>query len=118
MTSTPNVLKDPTGWSHVPPRLGGRDGAGFDQLRNKERTETQISFLVSDFTEQRRRVDPPRDHGAFPRGSSSAPLEERVVVIEVQLEPDIFLPGKVFRGAVAVRGYDNLELSLTVWSDE
>jgi hypothetical protein len=49
---------------------------------------------------------------------SLGPLEERVVAIEVALEPDLFPPGKQFRGAVAVKGYHNLELSLTVWADE
>lgn len=95
----------------------GKTAQGSITLRNQERTETQISFLVSDFTSSDGESMRPAI-AVVPERFELAPLEERVVVIEVQLEPDIFLPGKVFRGAVAVRGYDNLELSLSVWSDE
>jgi hypothetical protein len=95
----------------------GETARGTITLRNQERMETQISFLVSDFTSSDGEsirpviaVDPER--------FELAPFEERVVMFEVLLEPDTFSPGKVFRGAVAVRGYDNLELALSVWSDE
>jgi hypothetical protein len=95
----------------------GETARGSISLRNNERVETEISFLVSDFTAS--------DGGSIrpivsvlPQRFVLGPYQERVVVIEVQLEPDLFPPGQLFRGAVAVRGYDNLELSLTVWSDE
>ena len=95
----------------------GETARGTLTLRNQERTGTHISFLVSDFTSS----DGESIRAAIavvPERFELAPFEERVVVVEVVLEPDTFLPGKVFRGTVAVRGYDNLELSLSVWSDE
>jgi hypothetical protein len=95
----------------------GETARGSISLRNNERVETEISFLVSDFTAS--------DGGSIrpivsvlPQRFVLGPYQERVVVIEVQLEPELFPPGQLFRGAVAVRGYDNLELALTVWSDE
>ncbi len=95
----------------------GETARGSISLRNNERVETEISFLVSDFT---------ASHGGsirpvvsvLPERFVLGPYQERVVVIEVLLEPELFPPGQLFRGAVAVRGYDNLELALTVWSDE
>jgi hypothetical protein len=95
----------------------GETARGSITLRNQERTMTQISFLVSDFTSNDGESIRPAI-AVVPERFDLAPLEERVVVIEVVLHPDTFLPGKVFRGAVAVRGYDHLELSLGVWSDE
>ena len=95
----------------------GETARGSITLRNQEQTETRISFLVSDFTSSDGESIRPAI-AVDPERFELAPFEERVVVIEVLLEPDTFLPGKVFRGAVAVRGYDSLELSLSVWSDE
>ena len=95
----------------------GETARGSITLRNQEQTETRISFLVSDFTSSDGESIRPAI-AVVPERFELAPLEERVVVIEVLLEPDTFLPGKVFCGAVAVRGYDSLELSLSVWSDE
>jgi hypothetical protein len=95
----------------------GETAKGSISLQNKERAETEISFLASDLTSSDGQSIRP-SITVLPDRFSLGPLEERVVVIEVALEPDLFPPGKQFRGAVAVRGYDNLELSLTVWSDE
>jgi hypothetical protein len=95
----------------------GESAKGSMSLRNKERAETEISFLVSDLTSSEGEFIRP-SITIIPDRFSLGPLEERVVVIEVEIEPDLFPPGKQFRGAVAVRGYDNLELALTVWSDE
>lgn len=95
----------------------GESAKGSISLRNKERAETEISFLVSDLTSSDGESIRP-SITVVPDRFLLGPLEERVVVIEVALEPDLFPPGKQFRGAVAVRGYDNLELALTVWCDE
>jgi len=95
----------------------GETAKGSISLQNKERVETEISFLASELTSNDGATIRP-SITVLPDRFSLGPLEERVVVIEVVLEPDLFPPGKLFRGAVAVRGYDNLELSLTVWSDE
>jgi hypothetical protein len=95
----------------------GETAKGAISLQNRERAETEISFLASDLTSSDGTSIRP-SVTVLPDRFSLGPLEERVVVIEVALEPDLFPPGKLFRGAVAVRGYDNLELSLTVWSDE
>jgi hypothetical protein len=95
----------------------GESANGSISLRNKERAEREISFLASDLTSSDGESIRP-SITVLPDRFSLGPLEERVVVIEVALEPDLFPPGKQFRGAVAVRGYDNLELALTVWSDE
>jgi hypothetical protein len=95
----------------------GESAKGSISLRNKEEAETEISFLASDLTSSDGESIRPRIT-VVPDRFSLGPLEERVVVIEVALERDLFPPGKEFRGAVAVRGYDNLELALTVWSDE
>ena len=95
----------------------GESAKGSISLRNKERAETEISFLVSDLTSSDGESIRP-NITVVPDRFLLGPLEERVVVIEVALEPDLFPPGKQFRGAVAVRGYDNLELALTVWCDE
>jgi hypothetical protein len=95
----------------------GETAKGSISLQNKERVETEISFLASDLTSSDGHSIRPSIK-VFPDRFSLGPLEERVVVIEVALEPELFPPGKQFRGAVAVRGYDNLELSLTVWSDK
>ena len=104
----------------VPMSLHARAGEtakGSISLQNKERAETEISFLASDLTSSDGQSIRPTIT-VLPDRFSLGPLEERVVVIEVALDPDLFPPGKQFRGAVAVRGYDNLELALTVWSDE
>jgi hypothetical protein len=95
----------------------GETASGSISLRNNERVETEISFLVSDFTASDGRSIRPVV-SVFPERFVLGPYEERVVVLEVTLDSDLFPPGKLFRGAVAVRGYDNLELSVTVWSDE
>lgn len=95
----------------------GESAKGSISLRNKERAETEISFLVSDLTSSDG-VSIRPNITVVPDRFLLGPLEERAVVIEVALEPDLFPPGKQFRGAVAVRGYDNLELALTVWCDE
>jgi hypothetical protein len=95
----------------------GELAKGSISLRNKERAETEISFLASDLTSSDGESIRP-NITLVPDRFLLGPLEERVVVIEVALEPDLFPPGKQFRGAVAVRGYDNLELALTVWCDE
>lgn len=95
----------------------GETARGSISLRNNEQVETEISFLVSDFTSNDGRSIRPVVT-VLPERFVLGPYDERVVVIEVQLEPDLFPPGQLFRAAVAVRGYDNLELSLTVWSDE
>ena len=95
----------------------GETAKGSVSLANKERTETEISFLASDFASDDGNSIRPAI-AILPDRFWLGPLEERVVVIEVALEPELFPPGKKFRGAVAVRGYDNLELTLTVWSDE
>lgn len=103
----------------VPMSLHARVGEvarGSISLQNKERAETEISFLASDLTSSDGESIRP-SITVRPDRFSLGPLEERVVAIEVALEPDLFPPGKQF-GAVAVRGYDNLELSLTVWADE
>ena len=95
----------------------GEAAKGSISLQNRERAETEVSFLASDLTSSDGETIRP-NITVFPDRFSLGPLEERVVAIEVALEPDLFPPGKRFRGAVAVRGYDNLELSLTVWADE
>lgn len=95
----------------------GEAARGSISLHNRERTETEISFLVSDFTSSDGESIRP-SITVVPERFRLGPLEERVVVIEVALEPEQFPPGKLFRGSVAVRGYDDLELSLSVWSDE
>jgi hypothetical protein len=95
----------------------GETAKGSISLRNNERAETEISFLASDLTSSDGESIRP-SITVLPDRFWLGPLEERVVVIEVVIEPDLFPPGRQFRGAVAVRGYDNLELALTVWSDE
>jgi hypothetical protein len=95
----------------------GETATASISLRNREGSEIEISFLASAFTSSDGEVIRP-EITVRPERFSLGALEERVVVLEVALEPDLFPPGKLFRGAVAVRGYDNLELTLTVWSDE
>jgi hypothetical protein len=95
----------------------GEAATGSISLRNHELDETEISFLASDLTSSDGQSIRP-NMTILPDRFWLGPLEERVVVIEVALEPDLFPPGRQFRGSVAVRGYDNLELCLTVWSDE
>ncbi len=95
----------------------GEVARGSLSLQNKTRTETEVSFLVSDFTSSDGESIRPVIT-VLPERFWLGPLEERVVVLEVVLDPDLFRPGKLFRGAVAVRGYDDLELDLTVWADE
>ena len=95
----------------------GETARGSISLRNNEQEESEISFLVSDFTGSDGRSVRPAVK-VVPERFVLGPYEERTVLIEVELHPDHFPPGQLFRAAVAVRGYDNLELSLTVWSDE
>jgi hypothetical protein len=99
---------------HAP---AGETGRGSLSLQNKTRTDTEVSFLVSDFTSSDGASIRPVVN-VLPERFWLGPLEERVVVLEVALEPELFPPGKLFHGAVAVRGYDDLELDLTVWADE
>jgi hypothetical protein len=95
----------------------GETARGSISLRNTEQVETEISFLVSDFTASDGRSIRPVV-AISPERFVLGPYDERLVVLDVMLDPDLFPPRKLFRGAVAVRGYDNLELSVTVWSDE
>jgi hypothetical protein len=95
----------------------GETATGSISLRNREGSEIEISFLASAFTSSDGEVIHP-EITVHPERFLLGPLEERVVVLEAALEPDLFPPGKLFRGAVAVRGYDNLELTLTIWSEE
>jgi hypothetical protein len=95
----------------------GEAAKGSISLQNRERAETEISFLASDLTSSDGESIRP-SITLLPDRFTLGPLEERVVAIEVALEPDLFPPGKQFRGVVAVGGYDNLELSLIVWADE
>ena len=84
------------------PRVG-ETAKGSISLQNKERAETEISFLASDLTSSDGESIRP-SITVLPDRFSLGPLEERVVAIEVALEPDLFPPGKQFRGAVAVQG--------------
>lgn len=95
----------------------GDTARGSVSLHNHDRTDTEISFLVSDFTSADGESIRPTV-AIRPERFVLGPLQERVVVIEVTLDPELFPPGVTFHATVAVRGYDDLELALTVRADE
>lgn len=104
----------------LPMSLHAQSGAtaeGSISLHNKQHMETEVSFLVSSFTSSDGESIRP-SVTVRPEQFSLGPLEERIAVISVHLDPELFPPGRLFRGTMAVRGYDDLELMLTVWADE
>jgi hypothetical protein len=83
-------------------------------IENERLDPAEISFIVSEFTgpdgeapfRPPLRLEPPR----FRLG----PREEQKVTLRLPLLADLFLPGQPYSATVAVRGYGELELALTV----
>ncbi len=83
-------------------------------LENKRAEAAEISFLVSDFLgptgttpfRPTLQFDPPR--------FLLRPGEERTVTLRLPLTRDLFGAGQSYTATVMVRGYENLELSLSV----
>ena len=91
----------------------GEVAAGTFIIENQRATTIDISFLVSEFVDSGDtpfrpplRLKPPR--------FSLAPNEEQAVELELPLLAELFTPGEEYRAMIVVRGYDDLELHLTV----
>jgi hypothetical protein len=88
--------------------VGGQASAPF-LIKNDQAQPEEITFIVSEFSDLSGqppfrpplRLDPPQ--------LLLNPGEERVVTLQLQLLPELFVPGRLYRTIVTVRGR-NLEL--------
>jgi hypothetical protein len=95
----------------------GLDATGAFVIENKRGEPAEISFIISEFSggpetatfRPPLRIQPPH--------FSIGPLEERVVTLGLPMHEEFFTPGRRYQATVIVRGYDDLELGLTVWAD-
>jgi len=99
---------------HAPP---GQEAIRSFVLENRRGGVADISFIVSDFVGPAGTTPfrPPLQ--IQPAQFTLAPGEESVVTLRLMLLAELFVPGQSYTATVVVRGYDNLELGLTVWAD-
>jgi|SRR5690606_14141477 hypothetical protein len=97
--------------------LRGKAGetiVGSFVIENNRVNATEISFVVSEFTGPEG-TDPFRPPLQIqPPHFMLEPKEERTVTLNLPLLPEVFAPGQEYTATIIVRGYDNLELMLTV----
>lgn len=112
--TSPSVLKRVEMELHAP--LGQEAVRSF-VLENKRGGVADISFDISDFSgpagaapmRAPLRIEP--SHFSLPAG------QESTVTLRLILQSGLFVPGERYFATVVVRGYDGLELGLTVWAD-
>lgn len=83
-------------------------------LESKRAEATEISFLVSDFVGLKGTASFRADLEFEPARFTLNPGEERVVTMRLPLSSDLFLPGLRYSATALVRGYDDLELHISV----
>lgn len=96
----------------------GEEASAAFVIENERSEPAEISFIVSEFTgpdgaapfRPPLRLEPPR--------FSLGPREEQKVMLRLPLLADLFLPGQPYSAVVAVRGYGELELALTVLAQQ
>jgi hypothetical protein len=86
-------------------------------IENKNATQAEISFVVSDCVDVTggSPFKPPLQ--LFPAQFSLGPLEEVGIKIRLPLVRELFIPGHQYLVTVVVRGYDELELIIRVAVD-
>lgn len=96
----------------------GEEASAAFVIENERVEPAEVSFIVSEFTgpdgeapfRPPLRLEPPR----FTIG----PRQEQKVTLRLPLLADLFLPGQPYSATVAVRGYDELELALSVLAQQ
>jgi hypothetical protein len=92
----------------------GQAAAAAFVIENKRPTPAEISFLVSEFID----VAGGRPFSAplqiQPAQLALGPQAEAAVMLRLPLLPEHFVPGHQYAATVVVRGYDELELILSV----
>lgn len=84
-------------------------------LENKHSEAADIFFLVSDFVGPEG-IPPFRADLEFqPARFTLRPGEERVITLRLQLNPALFVAGSRYTATAVVRGYDDLELGVSVF---
>ncbi len=98
---------------HAP---AGAVASGAFSLENRRDEPADVSFEVSSWTASDGRVvDVPVV--LSPAELQIAPRASADVTIAVRLLPDVFAPDQLYTTSVVVKGYDGLELLLTVWAE-
>lgn len=92
----------------------GKDAASSFVIENRRTEAIDVSFIVSEFTDEQKTVSfrPPLQ--LQPPRFTIGPHEERVVSVRLPLLTELFSPGQLYTATVIVGGYDNLELLLKV----
>jgi hypothetical protein len=94
----------------------GAVASGAFSLENRRDEPADVSFVVSSWTASDGRVvDVPVV--LSPPELQIAPRASADVTIAVRLLPDVFAPDQLYTTSVVVKGYDGLELLLTVWAE-
>ena len=98
---------------HAP---SGAVASGAFSLENRRDEAADVSFEVSRWTASDGSVvEVPVV--LSPSQLQIAPRASADVTIAVRLAPDVFAPDQLYTTSVVVRGYDGLELLLTVWAE-
>lgn len=92
----------------------GQEAAASFVIENKHGTPAEISFLVSEFVDAAGGSPFPAPLQIQPAQLSLGPHEEAEVKLRLPLPRELFVPGHQYRTTVVVRGYDGLELILSV----
>jgi hypothetical protein len=112
-----NTHEAPAKPRQVPLELQGAAGqaaaAGF-VIENKRNTPAEISFLVSEFVDSAGGAPFRAPLEIQPAQFYLDPQAEAEVTLRLPLLRELFEPGHHYRATVVVRGYDELELVLSV----
>jgi hypothetical protein len=90
--------------------LGGEASAPF-AIENVQQRPESIYFIVSEFTDTAGQAPFRPPLRLEPLQLTLAPGEEALVTLHLPLLPELFVPGRLYRAKVVVRGHD-LELYL------
>jgi hypothetical protein len=114
ISSTPAALKRVEMELHAP--LGQEAVRSF-VLENKRGGAADISFDISDFSGSSGAAPVHAPLQIEPSNFTLSAGQESTVTLRLFLQPGLFVEGERYFATVVVRGYDGLELGLTVWAD-
>jgi hypothetical protein len=97
--------------------IAGQDAAAGFVIENKRDAPADITFRLSDFADAAGGRPFAAPLQVQPQWLSLGPEEEAEVRLRLPLLPELFTPGRQYRGKVVVQGYDELELILSVSVD-
>ena len=92
----------------------GQEAAAAFVIENKHSAPAEISFVVSEFVDAAGGSPFPAPLQLQPAQLSLGPQAEAEVKLRLPLLRELFEPGHHYRATVVVRGYDELELILSV----